>query len=47
MLCPADPSVKAKFQVFLYASWGNLILKMQHSTTRQAKEKISANIDNH
>ena len=47
ILCPADPSVKAKSQVFLFASWGNFILKMQHSTTRQAKQKISANLDHH
>jgi len=46
-LCPADPSVKAKSQIFLYASWGNLILKMQHSMTRQAKQKISANLGHH
>jgi len=39
--------VKAKSQVSLYASWGNLILKMQHSTTRQAKQKISSNLDHH
>jgi len=46
-LCPADPSVKAKSQVSLYASWGHLILKMQHSTTTQAKQKIYANLDHH
>ena len=46
-LCSADASVKAKSQVSLDASWGHLILKMQHSTTRQAKQKISANIDHH
>jgi len=45
ILCPADPSLKAKSQVFICASWGKLILKMQRSTTRQAKEKISANLD--
>jgi len=47
ILCPADPSVKAKSQVYLSASCGKLILKMQHSTTRQAKQKISANLDHH
>jgi len=39
--------VKAKSQVYLSASLGKLILKMQHSTTRQAKQKISANLDYH
>jgi len=39
--------VKAKSQVYLYARWGNLILKMQHSTSRQAKQKICANLDHH
>ena len=39
--------MKAKSQVFLYASWGNLILKMQHGTTRQAKQKISATLYHH
>jgi len=29
-LCPADPSVKAKFQVYLCASWG-------HSGTQKAE----------
>ena len=29
------------------ASWGNLILKMQHNTSKQAKQKISANLDHH
>ena len=47
ILCSADPSVKAKSQVSLYASWGHLILKMQHRNTRQAKQKISANLDHH
>ena len=47
ILCPDDPSVKAKSQVSLYASWGNLILKMQHIATRQAKQKISTNLDHH
>jgi len=47
ILCSADPSVKAKSQVSLYASWGCLILKMQHSTTRQTKQKICANLDHH
>jgi len=46
-LCPAYLSVKAKSQVFLCASWENLILEMQHSTTRLAKEKISANLNHH
>jgi len=46
-LCPADPSVKEKPQVFLYASWGNLIIKMHHSTTRQTTQKISTNLDHH
>jgi len=31
-------------QVSLYANWGHLLLKMQHSTTKQAKQKISANL---
>ena len=44
---PTDPSVKAKSQVCLYASWGHLILKMQHSTTRQSKQKFSPNPDDH
>jgi len=44
---PTDPSVKAKFQVCLYTSWGHLILKMKHSTTRQSKQKISPNLDHH
>jgi len=44
-LCPGDPSVKAKSQVSLYASLGNLIFEMQHSTNRQAKQKNSANLD--
>jgi len=44
---PTDPSVKAKSQVCLYASWGHLILKMQHSTTRQSKQKISPILDHH
>jgi len=39
--------MKAKSQVSLYASWGHLILKMHHSTTRQAKQKISTNHDHH
>jgi len=34
-------------QVCLYASWGHLIVKMQHSTTRQLKQKISPNLDHH
>jgi len=34
---PTYPSVKAKPQVCLYASWGHLILKMQHSKTRQQR----------
>jgi len=46
-LCPADPSVKAKSQVSLYVSWGHVILNMQYSTTGQAKQKISANLDYH
>jgi len=41
------PSVKAKSQVSLYASWGNLNFKMQHSTTRQAEQKTCANHDHH
>jgi len=44
---PTDPSVKAKSQVCLYASRGHLILKMQHSTTRQSKQKISPNLGHH
>jgi len=40
-------SVKAQSQVSFCASRGHLILKMQHSTTRQGKQKISANLDHH
>ena len=47
ILCTTDPSVKAKSQVSLYASLGNLIVKIQHSTRRQAKKKICANLDHH
>jgi len=40
--------VKISISVHLCCtSWGNLILKMQHSTTGQAKQKISVNLDNH
>ena len=39
--------MKAKSPVYLYARWGHLVLKMQHSTTRQAKQKIRANLDHH
>jgi len=46
ILCSADPSVKAKSQVSIYASWGHFILKMQHTTTRQTN-KICANPDHH
>ena len=38
---------ESKISGLLYASWGNVILKMQHSTTRQTKQKISANLDHH
>jgi len=44
---PTVPWVKAKSQACLYASWGHLIHKMQHSTTRQSKQKISPNLDYH
>jgi len=44
---PTDPSVKAKSQVCLYANWVHLILKVQHSTTRQSKQKIFPNLDHH
>ena len=44
ILCSADPSVKAKAQISLYASWGNSVLKMQHSTTRQEKQKILSSL---
>jgi len=44
---PTDHSVKAKSQICLYASWEHLILKMQHSTTKQSKQKISPNLDDH
>ena len=39
--------MKAKSQVCFYAIWEHLILKMQHSATRQSKQKISPNLDNH
>ena len=42
VIVPYWPSVKAKSQV-----WGHLILKMQHSTTRQTKHKICANLEHH
>jgi len=45
ILCPDDSSVKAKSLVSLCASWENVILEMQHSTTRQAKQKISTKPD--
>jgi len=46
-LCPADLSVKVKSQMYLCASWGHLILKMWHRTTRQAKQKNLANLNHH
>jgi len=39
--------MKAKCQVYLYARWRNLILKMQHITTTQSKQKICADLDHH
>jgi len=47
MLCSADLSLKSESQVFLHASSGHLIHKIQHSTTRQEKQKISAKLDHH
>jgi len=44
-LCPADSLVKAKSQVYLCASWGHFILKMQRGTTRQSKQKICVHLD--
>ena len=41
------PSVKAKAQVYVCASWGHLVLEMWRSTTRQSKQKICANLDHH
>jgi len=43
----ADPSVTAESQVCLFASRGHLIVEIQHSTTRQSKQKISTKHDHH
>jgi len=45
-LCSADPS-ESKVSGPQYTSWGHLILEMQHSMTRQAKQTIYTNLDHH
>jgi len=44
---PCWPLSESKVSGLPFCKLGKLILKMQHSTTRQAKQKISANRDHH